>query len=42
MPFSFNIVGKFSKEIKEVERRFVYTTPKSFLELVKLFKNMLE
>jgi dynein heavy chain len=39
MPFSFNIVGKFSKEIKEVERRFVYTTPKSFLELVKLFKN---
>ena len=42
MPFSFNVVGKFSKEIKEVERRFVYTTPKSFLELVKLFKSMLE
>ena len=42
MPFSFTTVGKFSKEIKEVERRYVYTTPKSFLELVKLFKSMLE
>lgn len=42
MPYSFNIVGKYSKEIKDVERRFVYTTPKSFLELVKLFKSMLE
>ena len=42
MPYSFNIVGKYSKQIKEVERRFVYTTPKSFLELVKLFKGMLE
>jgi dynein heavy chain len=41
MPFSFTIVNKFSDEIKEVERRFVYTTPKSFLELVKLFKSML-
>jgi dynein heavy chain len=41
MPFSFTIVNQFSDEIKEVERRFVYTTPKSFLELVKLFKSML-
>lgn len=41
MPFSFNVVNKYSNEIKEVERRFVYTTPKSFLELVKLFKGML-
>ena len=41
MPFSFTIVNEFSDKIKEVERRFVYTTPKSFLELVKLFKNML-
>ena len=41
MPFSFNVVNKYSDEIKEVERRFVYTTPKSFLELVKLFKGML-
>ena len=42
MPFSFGIVGDYSARIKEVERRFVYTTPKSFLELVKLFKSMLE
>ena len=42
MPFSFGIVGDYSAKIKEVERRFVYTTPKSFLELVKLFKSMLE
>ena len=42
MPYSFNVVGKYSKEIKDVERRYVYTTPKSFLELVKLFKSMLE
>ena len=41
MPFSFNVVNNFSAKIKEVERRFVYTTPKSFLELVKLFKGML-
>jgi dynein heavy chain len=42
MPFSFGVVDKYSATIKEVERRFVYTTPKSFLELVKLFKGMLE
>ena len=41
MPFSFTVVNKFSDEMREVERRFVYTTPKSFLELVKLFKSML-
>jgi dynein heavy chain len=41
MPFSFTVVNEFSDAIREVERRFVYTTPKSFLELVKLFKNML-
>jgi dynein heavy chain len=41
MPFSFTVVNEFSDKIREVERRFVYTTPKSFLELVKLFKNML-
>jgi dynein heavy chain len=41
MPFSFTVVNEFSEKIKEVERRYVYTTPKSFLELVKLFKSML-
>jgi dynein heavy chain len=25
----------------DIERRYVYTTPKSFLELLKLFKGML-
>lgn len=42
MPFSFTVVNKYSDQIKAIERRFVYTTPKSFLELVKLFKSMLE
>ena len=42
MPFSFTVVNEFSAKMKEAERRYVYTTPKSFLELVKLFKNMLE
>jgi dynein heavy chain len=42
MPYSFTVVNDYSAKIKEVERRFVYTTPKSFLELVKLFKNMLD
>lgn len=41
MPFSFTVVNQYSELIKTQERRFVYTTPKSFLELVKLFKNML-
>jgi len=26
----------------ETERRYAYTTPKSFLELIKLFTNMLK
>jgi dynein heavy chain len=42
MPYSFTVVNEFSDQIKATERRFVYTTPKSFLELVKLFKSMLE
>jgi len=42
MPYSFTVVNDFSDQIKATERRFVYTTPKSFLELVKLFKSMLE
>lgn len=42
MPFSFTVVNRYSDQIKAIERRFVYTTPKSFLELVKLFKSMLE
>lgn len=41
MPFSFGKVGEFSDLIMQQERRAVYTTPKSFLELIKLFKVML-
>lgn len=40
MPFSFSTVNAFSLKILDAERRFVYTTPKSFLELIKLFKTM--
>lgn len=42
MPFSFRVVNQYSDRILEQERRHVYTTPKSFLELIKLFKVMLE
>lgn len=41
MPFSFDIVNKISGRILIEERRYIYTTPKSFLELIKLFKVML-
>ena len=41
MPFSFKTVNEISAIIFEQERRYVYTTPKSFLELIKLFKTML-
>jgi dynein heavy chain len=41
MPFSFRTVDKYSEMILDQERRYVYTTPKSFLELIKLFKSML-
>lgn len=41
MPYSFEIVNEFSDEAKRLERKFIYTTPKSFLELIKLFGGML-
>ena len=41
LPFSFDVVGQFAEIIKERERRYIYATPKSFLELIKLFKGML-
>jgi len=40
MPYSFKAVNEYSEQILEQERRYVYTTPKSFLELIKLFKVM--
>lgn len=41
IPISFEVVNNLSKKLFEQERRHVYTTPKSFLELIKLFKSML-
>ena len=41
MPYSFDITNKMAKKCYEVEGRFIYTTPKSFLELLQLFKIML-
>lgn len=41
MPYSFLAVNKMSELYEQQERRFNYTTPKSFLELIALYKNML-
>jgi len=41
MPESFTEVNALSEEFLRREKRFNYTTPKSFLELIKLYKNML-
>lgn len=40
MPYSYKIVNQMSDIILQTERRYVYTTPKSFLELIALFKKM--
>lgn len=41
MPESFDIVQKESDAIMQSEKRAVFTTPKSFIELLKLYKNKL-
>ena len=41
MPFSFAAVNKASEDYLQQEKRYNYTTPKSFLELIYLYKNML-
>ena len=41
MPFTFSLVAKMSEKFLEKERRFNYTTPKTFLELIKLYKSLL-
>ena len=41
MPFSFESVNKMAVRYKDTDRRFVYTTPKSYLELLKLYKQLL-
>jgi len=41
MPFSFGLVGQMSQKFLQQERRYNYTTPKTFLELIKLYKSLL-
>lgn len=36
-PYSFEFVGQKSTEYLQVQKRFSYSTPKSFLELIKLY-----
>eukprot|EP00927_Polykrikos_kofoidii_P045594 TRINITY_DN39630_c0_g1_i1.p1 TRINITY_DN39630_c0_g1~~TRINITY_DN39630_c0_g1_i1.p1 ORF type:complete len:2263 (+),score=448.81 TRINITY_DN39630_c0_g1_i1:88-6789(+) len=40
MPFSFSCSDKQAKVFMQKERRFAYSTPKSFLELIKLYTSM--
>jgi dynein heavy chain len=41
MPFSFETVNKAAQKYLQTDRRYVYTTPKSYLELLKLYKLLL-
>lgn len=41
MPYSFSLVNKASARFLTTERRYNYTTPKTFLELIKLYTNVL-
>jgi len=41
LPYSFTEVNKMAVKFLSVERRYVYTTPKSFLELLKLYGGLL-
>lgn len=40
LPFSFEAAGQVATTFMNVQRRFAYTTPKSFLELIKLYTSM--
>jgi dynein heavy chain len=42
MPYSFECVSRLSEKFMAQEKRFAYTTPKSFLELLKLYGSMLD
>jgi dynein heavy chain len=42
MPYCFEAVNKETKIFKQIEQRYVYTTPKSYLENLKLFISMLD
>jgi len=41
MPYSFTAVEKVSEKYLSAEGRYNYTTPKSFLELISLYRTML-
>ena len=41
LPYSFTQVNQMAHRFKVAERRHVYTTPKSFLELLKLYSMLL-
>jgi dynein heavy chain len=41
MPFAYEMVNKVAEDYLAVERRQYHTTPKSYLELISLFKSML-
>ena len=41
MPYSFLAVMETSTEYAQTERRFNHATPKSFLELIALYKSIL-
>ena len=42
LPYSFMVVNQVAAKFRRLERRFVYTTPKSYLELLKLFGVLLQ
>jgi len=42
LPYSFTKVNQMANQFQKVERRHVYTTPKSFLELLKLYQVLLQ
>jgi dynein heavy chain len=42
MPYAFQNVNSIAKDFLEVEKRSVYTTPKSFLECIKLYRTLLD
>ena len=42
MPFAFDTVNKAAHKFASSDRRHVYTTPKSFLESLKLYKALLK
>ena len=42
MPFAFNNVNAMAEHFLEKEKRYVYTTPKSFLECVSLYIGLLK